>query len=288
MRLGAAVGLLLVLFGAGCGGARTTRPTTTAASRSSTSPGGLRAGVVGPLTLDVKGVVAVRGPLSQVAGAPLVLVSAHAASLAAVADAARAHPASHFALVGESTKGDRVQNLVGLVLSDEQAALLGGIVAGYAAAESGAAAPRVAWVGPQERRLSGAFARGAHRSLPGAVVLDEWSRSIPARCKEAALAAIARGALVVMANAGLCAQAAVAGARQQNVPGLQLGDFQFPNAAANLVARDAAAGAFHGGEDLFFGAGTGAIGVGALDPRISFDTLVRARAAAQRLAGGTR
>ena len=77
--------------------------------------------------------------------------------------------------------------------------------------------------------------------------------------------------MVVMANNGLCARAAVAGARQQNVPGLQLGDFQFPNVAANLVARDAAAGVSTAGEDLFFGAGSGAIGVGTLDPRISFD-----------------
>lgn len=286
MRLGAALGVLLVLIGAGCGGARKAAPTTTAAKRSATAPGLLRVGVVGPLTLDVQGVVVDRGALEQVAGAPLVLVSAKVASLAAVAEAARAHPASHFALVGAGTKGDRAQNLVGLVLSDRQAALLGGIVAGYAAAEAGGTAPRVAWVGPQERRLASTFALGAHRSLPGAVVLDEWSRSIPARCKEAALAAIARGAMVVMANNGLCAQAAVAGARQQNVPGLQLGDFQFPNVAANLVARDAAAGTFHGGEDIFFGAGSGAIGVGTLDSRISFDTLVRARAAAQQLASG--
>ena len=149
----------------------------------------------------------------------------------------------------------------------------------------GATAPRVAWVGPQERRLAGAFAQGVHRALPGATVLDEWSRSIPARCKEAALAGIDRGAMVVVADGGLCAQAAVVAARQQNVPGLQLGDFEFRNVLTNLIARDAAAGVYHGGEDLVFGAGSGAIGIGTLDPRISFATLVRARAAAQELAG---
>ncbi len=292
MRLGAALGLVLVLVGAGCGNAvrhsAVTTTSTASARPTSTASNGLRVGLVGPVTLDVPGAVTSRGTLAQVAGAPLVFVTAHAASLAAVAAAARAHPGTHYALVGRSSKGNRAPNLVGLVLSDGQAARLGGIVAGYAAAETAGTLPRVAWVGPQQRALANAFADGVHRSLPGAVVLNAWSRSIPGRCKEAALAAIARGAMVVMANGGLCAEAAIAGARQQNVPGLQLGDFQFGDVAANLIARDAAAGVFHGGEDLFFGAGSGAIGIGALDPRISASTLTRARTAAQELTGGGR
>jgi len=68
------------------------------------------------------------------------------------------------------------------------------------------------------------------------------------------------------------------------VPGLELGDFEFPNVVANLIARDAVAGVYHGGEDVLFGAGSGAIGVGTLDPRISVATVTRARAAAQELA----
>ncbi len=248
MRLGAIVGLVLALLAAGCGGGArkattaTTVATETTATREASSAGDLRIGLVGPLTVDVAGVATEHGTLAKVADAPLVVVSARAASLAAVAAAARSHPASHFALVGESTKADRAPNLVGLVLGDGQAATLAGLVAGYAAADAGGTAPRVAWVGPQEQSLANAYARGVHRALPAAVVLDEWSRSIPARCKEAALTAIGRGATVVMAHGGLCAQAAIAGAHQQNVPGLQLGDFQFPGVASNRVARDAAAG----------------------------------------------
>jgi hypothetical protein len=293
MRLGVALGLVLVLSGAACGGAHraatsTLGATTNARQTTSAEPSGLRVGVVGRLALDAPRTVVDRGSLEQVAGAPLVLVSRGSASLEAVARAARSHPASHFALVGQSTKLTAVPNLVGLVLSDVQAARLAGVVAGYAAADAGGVAPRVAWVGPVDHPLANAFADGVHRSLPGAVVLDEWSRSIPGRCKEAALAAIARGAMVVMANRGLCALAAVAGAREQNVPGLLLANFEFPSVAANLIARDAVAGSYHGGEDILFGARSGAIGVGAVDPRISFAALVRARAAAQVLAGGGR
>jgi hypothetical protein len=287
MRLAAALGLGLALLAAGCGAPRKPSPPATTTTHSAQAPTSeLRVGLVGPLQLHLPGVAVEHGTLAQVADLPLVLVSGDAAGLAAVARTARAHPSSHFALVGASTKHDRVANLVGLVLRDEQAAQLAGVVAGDAAADAGATAPRVAWVGPEDRRLAGAFARGVHRALPGATVLDEWSRSIPARCKEAALAGIDRGAMVVVADHGLCAEAAVVAARQQNVPGLQLGDFEFRNVITNLVARDAAAGVYHGGEDLVFGAASGAIGIGVLDPRISFATLVRAPPAAQEHASG--
>ena len=290
MRLGAALGLVLALLGAGCGGvpgtARTTSATTTKAKPVAPAPTGLRVGLVGPLELDVAGVVARHVTLGSTA--PFVLVSAQAADPATVAAAARAHPASHYALVGASTKGHRSPNLVGLVLSENVAATVAGYVAGFAAAEAGATSPRVAWVGPMERRLAGAFARGVHNALPAAAVLDEWSRPVPGLCKEAALLAIDRGAMVVMAHGGLCAKAASAAAHEQNLPGLELGNFEFPDVVANLVARDATEGVYHGGEDIFFGAASGAIGIGALDPRISFATLGRARAVVQELASGLR
>jgi hypothetical protein len=280
MRLGAALGLVLALLGAGCGGVRqaTVTTTTTVAKRAAPLPSGLRVGVVGPLLVAAPGVVPKRGTLTGL-DTSLVLVSAHAYGVAAVSAAARARPAAHFALVGASTKGDRAPNLVGLVLNDDQAALIAGYVAGLVAADAGTREPRVAWVGPVENALAGAFARGVHRAWPGAVVLDQWSRSIPGRCKEAALAAIGRGAMVVMAHGGLCAKAAIAGAHEQNLPGLRLGEFEFPDVVANFVARDAAAGVFHGGEDIFFGAASGAIGIGAVDPLIPLTTLGRARAA---------
>ena len=67
---------------------------------------------------------------------------------------------------------------------------------------------------------------------------------------------------------------------------LALTHFELPSVAAGLVARDAVTGVFHGGEDLVFGASSGAIGVRRLDSRISADVALRARAAAQELASG--
>jgi hypothetical protein len=243
-------------------------------------------GVVGPLRIDVPGVAPHPGTLAQVADDPLVLVDARVVDLAAVVSAATAHPATHFALVGASARAEHIPNLAGIVLRDGEAAYLAGVAAGLTAADAGGA-QRVAWVGPEERMLAAAFGRGVRAGAAGVGVLHQWSRSVPALCKEAALTAIGRGALVIMAHGGLCADAAEAGAHEQNVPALRLGDFLLPSVAAGLVARDAAGGVFHGGEDVVFGAATGAVAVRALDPRISVTTASQVRAAAQDLAAGS-
>ena len=273
----AALGLA-VLACAGCG---TAHHETLALKRAQAAkPAGLRIGVVGPLRIDVPGVTPQHGTLAGTAGLPLVLVSAKSAGLATVAAVAQLHPGSHFALVGAATKGERRPNLVGLVLRDDQAARLAGVVAGLVANDVGGETPRVAWVGPQERGLAAAFGNGAHDAYAQTLVLHQWSRRVPARCKEAALTAIGRGAVLVMAHGGSCADAAADAAHQQNVPALRISDFELPSVAADLVARDATAGVYHGGEDIVFGASSGAIAIRSLDPRISLGTVVRARAVA--------
>lgn len=275
--------LVCALVASGCG--TTNRTSTTPPKQTTTGPSGLRIGVVGPLQIDVPGIVARRETLAHIADDPLVLVDARVASPAAVAAVARAHPTIHFALVGASVKGQRAPNLSGLVLEEDDAAYLAGVTAGIAAGESGAGA-RVAWVGPEERALAAAFGRGVHAAAPDAAVLHQWSRSIPARCKEAALTGVGRSAVVVMAHGGLCAAAAASAAHEQNVPALELGDFLLPEIAAGLVAREAVSGVFHSG-DVVFGPQTGAVAVRTIDPRISSTAVAGARAAAQDLAGGS-
>jgi basic membrane lipoprotein Med (substrate-binding protein (PBP1-ABC) superfamily) len=245
-------------------------------------------GVVGALDIrQVQGAtIAHRGALATMPALPLVVVSARAASVAAVEEVASRYPTSHYVYVGGSTKGHRRANLVGLVLNDAQAAQLGGIVAGLVAAEQGGQRARIAWVGPEERALASAFTRGARETRPGTIVLRASSADLPAACKEAALGAIARGAVVVMAHQGMCADAAIAGAHQQNRIGLQVPDFELTDVPIGVVIADAVAGVYRGGEDIVFGASTGAIGVRQLDPRISADISVRARAAAQQLSNG--
>jgi hypothetical protein len=282
--IGVMAALACALAANGCGGGTQRAATTATTTRTAPAPTGLRVGVVGPLRIDVPGIVPRRESLRDIAPDPLVLVDARVASAEAVAAVARAHPTLHFALVGASVKGQHAPNLAGLVLKEGEAAYLAGVTAGLAAAETGSGA-RVAWVGPEERALAASFGRGVHAAAPGVAVLHQWSRSIPARCKEAALTGLGRSAVVIMAHGGLCARAAASAAHEQNMPALALGDFLFPAVAAGLVAREAVSGVFHSG-DVVFGAQTGAIGVGTLDRRISASALAGARSAAQDLASG--
>ena len=137
-------------------------------------------------------------------------------------------------------------------------------------------------------KLVWALARGAQEVRPGTTVLRAWSRDDPASCKEAALGALSRGAVAIMAHRGSCAAAAVAGAHQQNVVGLRIADFELSEVAAETAVRDAVAGVYRGGEDVVLGAASGAIGVRQLDPRVAPDLVVRVRTAAQDLAEGRR
>jgi basic membrane lipoprotein Med (substrate-binding protein (PBP1-ABC) superfamily) len=289
MRMRAAL-IVLALACAGCGGARNVETVSTTAKKAAPAPPlGLRVGIAGALDVaPVRGVRFVRGRIATMPALPLVLASAESTKLTDVLAAAQRYPTSHYAYVGGSLSGSRRPNVVGVVLRDDQAVRLGGFVAGLVAAEEGGVSPRVAWVGPEEQKLADAFAAGVHDAAPNVTVLRAFSADAPAACKEAALAAIGRGAVALMAHRGLCADATVAGAHQQNDVGMRTSDFELANVPVGVLVRDAQKGVYHGGEDLVFGAASGAIGVSHLDRRISGEAGVRARTAAQQMANGLR
>ena len=279
--------VVLVACAAGCGSAKHA-VTQTTRSVTLTAPSGLPVAVVGRLDVHATGATVSHTTLSRASAAAFVLVSARSIGLPAVARAALANPGTHYAFVGGSTRAARRSNLTGVVLRDDQAAFLGGVVAALVARDDGGSQRRIAWVGPERRRLSTAFGRGAHAVDPSVEILIALSTGVPAACKEAALGATARGAVVIMAEGGGCADAAVAGSHQANHVGLRLADFELPDIAAAQITRGAVAGVFHGGEDVVFGAASGAIGVARLDPRISPTTAIATRTAAQQVASGQR
>jgi len=291
MRLIAATVLALLCAGlllVGCGTSKETVATTVAATTTSAAaaPPRLAVGVVGPLQVTVPGVKVVHGSLRTLAGLPLVLVSSSRTGAKTLAAVARREPRGHYALVGGSTEAERQPNLAGLVFREDQAARLAGLVAGHVVSDNAGASPRVAWIGPQERSLAAGATRGLHSVVPDATMLRQWTSRVPARCKEGALAAISRGATVLIAHGGLCGEAVANAAHEQGLVGLQLGDFELPSVAANWVASEAEHGIYHGDGDVVFGLRSGALGVGRLDPAIPAAVAVQARAAVQELVGG--
>ena len=61
--------------------------------------------------------------------------------------AAANDPTKHFALAGASTKAKQ-RNFVGVVLREDHAARLGGILARLVVAAGGGSQAQVAWIGP--------------------------------------------------------------------------------------------------------------------------------------------
>jgi basic membrane lipoprotein Med (substrate-binding protein (PBP1-ABC) superfamily) len=278
---------LLVVAGmlAGCGATHVV--TTTVAKRPpAPPPSGIRIGLVGALTVPpISGAVYERGTLAQVAGDALVLLPTGGPAAAQLATVAAQHPSTHFALIGATSPDLTLANVAGIVMRDDQAARLAGIVAGVVASDEGVQQPRVGWAGPEQPALADAFGRGVHEVDPRAQILHAWSANVPAACKEAALAVVQRGAVAVLAPHGLCAEAAIAGAHEQNVVGLRLDQFELRSVPATQMVRDAVEGIYHGSENIVFGRLSGAIAVGTLDPRISADQAIRARTLSGQLGG---
>jgi hypothetical protein len=161
-------------------------------------------------------------------------------------------------------------------------------VAGLVTNDQGAIDAAVAWVGGRRLALVDEFERGAQSIDRTVQVLRSWSRPDAARCKETALDAIMHGASVVFAGSGPCAEGALAAAGDQNAIGLALLDFERPEIAVAQVVRDALLGLYHGGENIVFGADSGAIGIARLDPRVSPEAAAQAHEAEQELAAGLR
>ena len=281
----------VALIAAGCGTAHVSTATTVAAkarlapATTATAPE-YQVGIDGPLSVSVPGVHVEYGPAERVADDQLVLISAAAPAAARIATLATEHPTTLFVLVDAPAHPPTQGNVEGLVLPEDEAALLAGILAAATVQGEATQTARVGWAGPVERSLLAAFTRGVHDVDGRVQVLHAWSSHVPAACKEAGLSLVDAGASVVVAHGGICAEAVADAAHEQDLPALRLSDFELPSVAATTVVRDAAAGMTHGGENVVFGIATGALGIGTVDPRIPTATVVRARTIAATLVHG--
>ena len=191
----------------------------------------LRVGVVGPLDVSVPRVAVTRGTLASVQRYPLVLVAAGqrrrrarsrllplptptAISRSSAprfrASSSRISPASSF---GRRRRRSSAEFSPATPLPPR-----------------GSLQPPVAWVGPAGPDLVRSFTHGVHQVAGGVTVLVDRTPATPAACKESALSAFLRRAVVVMARQGICAAAVAAAAADQNRVAASVPDFELPDA----------------------------------------------------------
>jgi hypothetical protein len=281
--------LILCLLAAGCGGGRDRSIEATATTATRETPRHATA-AAGDVRVAVLGKSAAR-LLTDVAPSPLdsaqlVVVGPEARGLRRLA---QTHPDTHFVLVGRPFDTARAPNVAGLLFRTDEAAYLAGAVGVLVTSDEGVLEPTVAWVGTSGRkRVVDAFERGAQSIDPRVRVVRAYTDASASRCKEAALEAIGHGASVVFAGSGPCVAGARSAAADRNAVALALTDFERPSVAVDRFVDDARKGLYHGGENIVFGAASGAVGVGRLDDRVTQATVARARKIEGELATGLR
>ena len=141
-------------------------------------------------------------------------------------------PKTKFAIVDNSgaakdfTKGPKPTNVRGLLFKEQEAGYLVGYLAALAAKNRPNSAGLVGAVGglkipPVDRFIAGYYA-GAKKAWPQVKVTHNYSQDFvdQAKCKEQALAQIARGASVVFQVAGQCGLGVLSAAKEKKVWGI--------------------------------------------------------------------
>ena len=224
----------------------------------------------------------------------------------AIDTAATRFPNAKFAIidVDHSSLKHKPKNVVGLLFREQEV----GYLAGYVAARAAKREPGpdvISTVGgfkepPVDRFIAG-YQAGARAAVPGVTLLNAYSQDWDdqARCKELALAQIARGASVVFQVAGGCGLGALDAAKQRDVWGIGvdadqsfLGPHVLTSAlkrvdrAVFLTIKSIQDGEWRGGRNLVFGLDQNAVGLGKVSAQVPKSDLEALEQVEQRIAAG--
>jgi basic membrane protein A len=223
-----------------------------------------------------------------------------------VATAAKRFPKMRFAIidVDQASLPGKPKNVVGLVFREQEV----GYLAGYLAAKVDARRPGVHAIGsvggmkepPVDRYIAG-YQAGARRAVPGIKLFNSYSQDWDdeAKCKEAALNEISRGAGVVFQVAGGCGLGALDAAREKHVWGVGvdadqsfLGPHILTSAEKKVdqavlsTIKSVVHGTWRGGRNRIFGLRENGVGLGKISPRAPKGDLVAVRKLARKIASG--
>jgi basic membrane protein A len=246
--------------------------------------------------------------LAQLASARYDLVIAGGPRLARAVDrVAPRYRGVRFAIVDlpRAALPHRPPNVSGLVFDESQAGYLAGYLAGLVQRSTGARRQIVGAVGsistPRVDRYLAGFQSGARAADPGVHTLVGYSQSYDdqAKCKELALAQIARGSGVELEAADTCGLGVLAAARDQNAWAIatdldesRLGPFVLTSAlkrfdvAVTKTVELLVAGGLRPGRDVPFDVASGAVQLGPISPRVPAELAARVRNLEARMGTG--
>jgi basic membrane protein A len=201
----------------------------------------------------------------------------------AVDAVAKRFPDVNFAIIdfSHAELKSKPANVRGLLFKEQEAGYLVGYLAGLATKQEAGSKLVIGSVGgqkipPVDRYIAG-YQAGARKAAPGITTLNAYSQDFvdQAKCKEAALDQIARGARVVFQVAGQCGLGVLSAAKEKNVWGIgvdadqaYLGPHILTSALKKVdvavfsTIQAAQEGAFRGGEDTTFDIASGGVGIG--------------------------
>jgi basic membrane protein A len=203
---------------------------------------------------------------------------------------AKRFPDVNFAIIDFSQQElkSKPKNVRGLLFKEQEAGYLVGYLAGLVTKEEAGSKLVIGSVGgqkipPVDRYIAG-YQAGAKKAAPGITAVNAYSQDFvdQAKCKEAALDQIARGAHVVFQVAGQCGLGVLSAAKEKNVWGIgvdadqaYLGPHILTSALKKVdvavfqTIQAAEDGSFRGGEDTTFDIASGGVGIGEVSPEVA-------------------
>lgn len=237
-----------------------------------------------------------------------LVIGADAFGVDAIDTAARRFPATRFVILDQeyARLPHHPRNVAAVTYASEEAGFLAGYLAGLVERRD-SRAPAVGSVGgmkaAQVDRFIAGYQAGARRAARGITVLNGYSggflASQRAKCRNVALAQIARGAGVIFPVAGACGSGALQAAKQKGVWGIgvdvdqsALGPHILTSALKHVDAAifesvlAAQRGRLGLGRTTVLGVRQGAVGLGRISPRVPRALVAKVESVRQLIASG--
>jgi len=218
------------------------------------------------------------------------------------------YPDISFAIIdySQAELESRPKNVRGLLFKEQEAGYLVGYLAGLLVEHESGSRQVIGSVGglkipPVDRYIAG-YRAGARAANPKIETLNSYSQDFvdQAKCKEAALDQIGRGARVIFQVAGQCGLGALSAAAEKNVRGIgvdadqaYLGEHILTSALKKVdvavfqTIQAVHDGGFQGGRDAVFDVASGGVGLGEVASDVPAELVSQVNRVQDRIAAGT-